>query len=70
MEYYIHDNYVFYDYWTQFQILNSLTTRQLKELALKPKQKEWEEYVSQFQQAGSKSATPENGRLRKGYLRA
>jgi L-rhamnose mutarotase len=31
----------------------------MKELAVKPMQKEWEEYVSKFQQAGAKSATPE-----------
>ena len=33
--------------------------RAMKELAAKPMQKEWEEYVSAFQQAGSKSDTPE-----------
>jgi L-rhamnose mutarotase len=31
----------------------------MKRLAGLPEQKEWEEYVSQFQQAGAKSATPE-----------
>ena len=56
MEIYIHENYVFMimDTVPDFNHDNAM-----KELALKPKQKEWEEYVSQFQQAGSKSATPE-----------
>ncbi len=31
----------------------------MKRLAGLPRQKEWEEYVSQFQQAGEKAATPE-----------
>jgi L-rhamnose mutarotase len=31
----------------------------MKKLAGLPRQKEWEEYVSQFQQAGDKEATPE-----------
>jgi L-rhamnose mutarotase len=31
----------------------------MKKLASLPKQKEWEEFVSQFQQAGDKAATPE-----------
>lgn len=31
----------------------------MKRLAGLPRQKEWEEYVSQFQQAGDKAATPE-----------
>lgn len=31
----------------------------IKKLAGLPRQKEWEEYVSQFQQAGDKAATPE-----------
>lgn len=31
----------------------------MKKLAGLPRQKEWEEYVSQFQQAGDKSATSE-----------
>lgn len=31
----------------------------MKKLAGLPRQKEWEEYVSQFQQAGSKADTPE-----------
>jgi L-rhamnose mutarotase len=35
----------------------------MKELTLKPRQKEWEEYVSQFQQAGAKSDTPEKWEL-------
>jgi len=33
--------------------------RAMKILAEKPRQKEWEQYVSAFQQAGSKAATPE-----------
>jgi L-rhamnose mutarotase len=56
MEIYIHENYV-------FMIMDTVPDfnhdKAMKELALKPKQKEWEEYVSQFQQAGEKSATPE-----------
>ncbi len=31
----------------------------MKTLARLPRQKEWEEYVSQFQQAGEKAGTPE-----------
>ena len=31
----------------------------MKKLAGLPRQKEWEEYVSQFQQAGSRADTPE-----------
>jgi len=56
MEIYIHGNHV-------FMIMDTVPffdhDKAMKELALKPKQKEWEEYVSQFQQAGEKSATPE-----------
>jgi L-rhamnose mutarotase len=56
MEIYIHDNYV-------FMIMDTIPDfdhdKAMKELAMKPQQKEWEEYVSQFQQAGEKSATPE-----------
>lgn len=56
MEIYIHDNHV-------FMIMDTIPDfdhdAAMKELAMKPKQKEWEEYVSQFQQAGEKSATPE-----------
>jgi L-rhamnose mutarotase len=56
MEIYIHENYV-------FMIMDTVPDfnhdKAMKKLALKPKQKEWEEYVSQFQQAGEKSATPE-----------
>jgi L-rhamnose mutarotase len=56
MEIYIHGNYV-------FMIMDTIPDfghdKAMKELALKSKQKEWEEYVSQFQQAGEKSATPE-----------
>jgi L-rhamnose mutarotase len=35
----------------------------MKKLAGLPRQKEWEEYVSQFQQAGSKADTPEKWEL-------
>jgi L-rhamnose mutarotase len=35
----------------------------MKELALKPLQKEWEEHVSQFQLAGLKADTPEKWEL-------
>jgi L-rhamnose mutarotase len=56
MEIYIHGNYV-------FMIMDTVPDfdhdKAMKELALKPEQKEWEEYVSQFQQAGAKAATPE-----------
>ena len=56
MEIYIHGNNV-------FMIMDTVPDfdhdKAMKQLAKKPKQKEWEEYVSEFQQAGSKSATPE-----------
>jgi L-rhamnose mutarotase len=35
----------------------------MKELALKPRQKEWEKFVSEFQQAGARSDTPEKWNL-------
>jgi L-rhamnose mutarotase len=60
MEIYIHGNYV-------FMIMDTVPDfnhdKAMKELALKPKQKEWEEYVSQFQRAGTKSDTPEKWEL-------
>ena len=60
MEIYIHSNYV-------FMIMDTVPDfdhdKAMKELAAKPRQKEWEEYVSQFQQAGSKSSTPEKWTL-------
>jgi len=60
MEIYIHGNHV-------FMIMDTVPDfdhdKAMKELAMKPKQKEWEEYVSQFQQAGEKSATPEKWEL-------
>ena len=60
MEIYIQGNYV-------FMIMDTIPgfdhDKKMKELALKPKQKEWEEYVSQFQVAGEKSATPEKWEL-------
>jgi L-rhamnose mutarotase len=56
MEIYIHGNQA-------FMIMDTLPDfdhdTAMKELASKPRQQEWEEYVSQFQQAGEKSATPE-----------
>jgi L-rhamnose mutarotase len=56
MEIYIHGNHV-------FMIMDTVPAfdhdKAMKELAGKPMQKEWEEYVSQFQQAGDKAATPE-----------
>jgi len=56
MEIYIHGNYV-------FMIMDTIPDfdhdKAMKELTSKPRQQEWEEYVSQFQQAGDKSATPE-----------
>jgi len=56
MEIYLHDN-------TAFMIMDTVPDFDhdgaMKLLASKPRQQEWEEYVSQFQQAGSKSDTPE-----------
>ena len=56
MEIYIHGNIA-------FMIMDTVPgfdhDKAMKELATKPLQKEWEEYVSQFQQAGDKSGTPE-----------
>ena len=56
MEIYIHGNFV-------FMIMDTVPDfdheQAMKRLAGLPKQKEWEEHVSRFQQAGSKSATPE-----------
>lgn len=52
---------------TVFMIMDTVPDfdhdKAMKELAAKPMQKEWEEYVSQFQQAGEKSATPEKWEL-------
>ena len=60
MEIYLHGN-------CAFMIMDTVPDfdhdKAMKELALKPKQKEWEEYVSQFQQAGAKAATPEKWEL-------
>lgn len=60
MEIYIHGNNV-------FMIMDTVPgfdhDKAMKELGSKPMQKEWEEYVSQFQQAGDKSATPEKWEL-------
>lgn len=56
MEIYIHGN-------TVFMIMDTVPDfdhdRAMKELAMKPRQSEWEKYVSEFQQAGDKSDTPE-----------
>ena len=56
MEIYIHGH-------TVFMIMDTVPgfdhDSAMKELAKKPMQKEWEEYVSAFQDAGSKSDTPE-----------
>jgi L-rhamnose mutarotase len=56
MEIYIHDNYA-------FMIMETVPDfdhgRAMKELASKPRQNEWESFVSQFQQAGARSDTPE-----------
>lgn len=56
MEIYIHDNYA-------FMIMETVPDfdhdRAMKELASKPRQNEWESFVSQFQQAGTRSDTPE-----------
>jgi L-rhamnose mutarotase len=56
MEIYIRDNMA-------FMIMDTVPDfdheTAMKKLAGLPKQKEWEEYVSQFQDAGSKSGSPE-----------
>jgi L-rhamnose mutarotase len=56
MEIYLKDNIA-------FMIMDTVPDfdhdRAMKILAGLPRQKEWEEYVSQFQQAGDKAATPE-----------
>ena len=56
MELYIHGN-------TAFMIMDTVADfdheKAMKRLAVLPLQKEWEEYVSAFQNAGDKSATPE-----------
>lgn len=60
MEIYIHGA-------TVFMIMDTVPgfdhDKAMKELAAKPMQKEWEEYVSHFQQAGAKSDTPEKWEL-------
>ena len=60
MEIYLNGNHA-------FMIMDTIPgfdhDRAMKELAAKPIQKEWEEYVSAFQQAGSKSDTPEKWEL-------
>jgi L-rhamnose mutarotase len=56
MEIYLHGNLA-------FMIMDTVPDfdhdKAMKKLASLPRQKEWEEYVSQFQQAGSKADTPE-----------
>ena len=56
MEIYIRDNMA-------FMIMDTVPDfnhdEAMKKLAALPRQKEWEEYVSKFQDAGSKSDTPE-----------
>jgi L-rhamnose mutarotase len=56
MEIYIKDNMA-------FMIMDTVPDfdhdKAMKKLGSLPKQKEWEEYVSQFQNAGSKADTPE-----------
>ncbi len=56
MELYIHGNLA-------FMIMDTVPDfdhdKAMKELALKPRQKEWETLVSGFQQAGTRSDTPE-----------
>ena len=52
---------------TAFMIMDTVPDfdhdKAMKVLAGKPMQKEWEEYVSAFQQAGAKAATPEKWEL-------
>lgn len=56
MEIYLHGNQA-------FMIMDTVPDfdhdEAMKKLGSLPKQKEWEEYVSQFQQAGEKADTPE-----------
>lgn len=56
MELYLHGN-------TAFMIMDTVPDfdhdRAMKILGSLPRQKEWEEYVSQFQNTGDKSDTPE-----------
>ena len=56
MEIYLHGNIAFMimDTVPDFDHDNAM-----KKLAEKPEQKEWEEFVSEFQQAGNKADTPE-----------
>ena len=52
---------------TAFMIMDTVPDfdheKAMKRLANLPGQKEWEEYVSQFQQAGDKSGTPEKWKI-------
>src|SRR4030042_880921 len=60
MEIYLHGNLA-------FMIMDTVPDfdhdKAMKTLANLPRQKEWEEYVSQFQQAGDKAATPEQWQM-------
>ncbi len=60
MEIYIHGNIA-------FMIMDTLPDfdhdKAMKELAQKPKQKEWESFVSAFQDSGAKADTPEKWEL-------
>jgi L-rhamnose mutarotase len=60
MEIYLHGNQA-------FMIMDTVPDfdhdKAMKKLGSLPRQKEWEEYVSQFQQAGSKADTPEKWEL-------
>lgn len=60
MEIYLHGN-------TAFMIMDTVPDfnhdRAMEELASKPRQKEWEQFVSEFQKAGEKADTPEKWEL-------
>lgn len=60
MEIYLHGN-------TAFMIMDTVPEfeheKAMAELASKPRQKEWEQYVSEFQKAGDKADTPEKWEL-------
>jgi L-rhamnose mutarotase len=60
MEIYIHGNIAFMIMDTVPDFIHG---RAMKKLAGLLRQKEWEEYVSQFQQAGGKADTPEKWEL-------
>jgi len=60
MEIYLHGNFVFMIMDTVPDFDHEMA---MKALAGKPMQKEWEEFVSEFQQAGAKADTPEKWEL-------